>query len=124
MCYPFFTNHPVDLPEAEKQRQRMQRAERFIVEHLGEKLSIRRIAQEVGLNEFTLKKEFKKAFGFSVMDYCLHLKLHEAYDRIVKSNETITVIASELGYSEVSNFSNAFQKRFGIRPRTLRSKTK
>lgn len=121
---PFLHQPPGRPSGREKQRQQVQRAECFIVEHLGEKLSIKKIAREVGLNEFTLKKEFKRAFGFSVMDYCLHLRLHEAYDRIVKSDETITVIASELGYSEVSNFSNAFQKRFGIRPRTLRSKAK
>ena len=55
----------------------------------------------------------KKETGKSTMDY-IHLKLIDiAKERIFNAEKSISEIAYELGYADLSNFSRAFRKWTG-----------
>lgn len=97
-------------------------AKEYILQNQHKRLSIKEIAHAVGLNQYVLKTKFKDAFGKSVVDFCIELKLERAYNEIQNTNNKITFIAYEVGYSSLGNFSNAFYNRFKIRPSSLRKK--
>ncbi|WP_190809853.1 AraC family transcriptional regulator [Flagellimonas sp. S3867] len=107
-------------PEKPVKRENIEKARDFMVSNLDEKLSLKIIAKHAGLNEYTLKTEFKEQFGQSVIDFFIELRLKRAFDDIQHSDKKITAIAYETGYSSVGNFSNAFFKRYGFRPSELR----
>ncbi|WP_411031222.1 helix-turn-helix domain-containing protein [Spongiimicrobium sp. 3-5] len=95
-------------------------AQQYILDNLDQRLSLKQIAKHAGLNEYTLKTKFKETFGRSVIDYCIELKLNRAYSEIQNTDKKITVIAYETGYASLGNFSNAFFKRYAIRPSEAR----
>ncbi|OJJ19866.1 hypothetical protein BKI52_15405 [marine bacterium AO1-C] len=102
-------------------KAKVKSAYEFMRHHLDDKLSIKRIAREVGLNEFALKKGFKEVFGTSVIQCLIDLRLDKAYEQMLSTHKSISTIAYETGYSAVGNFSNAFYKKFGFRPSVLRN---
>ncbi|WP_420604072.1 helix-turn-helix domain-containing protein [Flagellimonas sp.] len=107
-------------PKKPVKRENIERAKDFIVSNLDQKLSLKIIAKHAGLNEYSLKTEFKEQFGQSVIDFFIELRLKRAFEDIQGSDKKITAIAYEAGYSSVGNFSNAFFKRYGFRPSDLR----
>lgn len=48
-------------------------------------------------------------------DYLTNLKLNEA-TRLLKSN-SVTEVAYDLGYENISHFINLFRKKFGLTPK-------
>ena len=101
-------------------KAKIKEAYQYMKEHLDHKLSIKSIAREVGLNEFALKKGFREVFGTSVIQCLIDLRLDRAYQEMLNTDKTISVIAYETGYSAIGNFSNAFCKKFGFRPSEVR----
>ncbi len=75
---------------------------------------------KVGLNEFKLKKGFKKLFGKTVFNYFNDLRMEYAKDLIINENKNIAEVADILGYSESHHFTHAFKKKFGILPGSLK----
>nr|WP_299383065.1 AraC family transcriptional regulator [Allomuricauda sp.] len=108
------------LQEKPAKKKHIERARIFIQNNLDQKLSLKVIAKHCGLNEYALKREFKKKYGQSVIDFFIDLRLKRAYDDIQGTDKKITAVAYEAGYSSVGNFSNAFFKRYGFRPSELR----
>jgi AraC-like DNA-binding protein len=83
-------------------------------------ISFREISYMNGLNEFKLKKGFKKLFGKSVFSYLNDLRMDYAKSLIVDEKKKIFEVAEILGYSESHHFSYAFKKKFGILPSALK----
>ncbi|NAY93016.1 AraC family transcriptional regulator [Muricauda sp. JGD-17] len=62
-------------------------AKEFIIWNLNKKLSLKIIAREAGLNEYTLKTKFKEIFGQSVIDFFIDLKLKRAFGEIQETDK-------------------------------------
>lgn len=114
------TKKTIQFTDASKQK--IIEAKEYILKNQHKRLSIKEVANAVGLNQYFLKTKFKDAFGKSVVDFCIQLKLERAYNEIQNTDNKITFIAYEIGYSSLGNFSNAFYKRYKIRPSMLRKK--
>jgi len=76
------------------------------------------ITKEIGLSESTLQREFKKMFGFSVMQYYKKCLLRKGY-KMIEEGASIKQTAYGIGYSSTAAFSKAFYKEYGIRPSTV-----
>ena len=79
------------------------------------------IAKMVGLNEYKLKRGFKEIFNSTVFGYLADQRLHLAKQYLRDTQMTAAEIAIELGYATPQHFNNAFKKRFGITPQTVRN---
>jgi len=79
------------------------------------------IAQSVGLNEYKLKRGFKETFNTTVFGYLTEQRLHLAHRYLRDTGKTAAEISAELGYSTPQHFNNAFKKRFGITPFSVRN---
>jgi AraC family transcriptional regulator, transcriptional activator of the genes for pyochelin and ferripyochelin receptors len=82
--------------------------------------SFDQIVKAVGANEYSLKQAFRHTYGTSVMQFVMDCKLEEARNLVLHSDKSISEIAYVTGYSSAGNFSNAFFKKFGFRPASLR----
>lgn len=90
-------------------------ADTFLREH-----SLKEIARNFGINEFTLKKGFRENFNTTVFEFLLGKRLEHAHHLLLNNDQTIQEISSLVGYKYPNHFSAAFKKKFGITPSLLK----
>lgn len=93
----------------------------IINEHLDNPPSLPEIAKMVGLNEYKLKRGFKETFNNTIFGYLSDQRLHLAQQYLLDKEKTAAEIAFELGYATPQHFNNAFKKKFGITPSSVRN---
>jgi AraC-like DNA-binding protein len=78
------------------------------------------LAREVGLSRTALTAGFRTILGQSVFGYIQDLRMQHALALLKAPGSTITEVAFAVGYTHVSSFSVAVQRRLGVSPRDLR----
>ncbi len=78
------------------------------------------IARTVGLNEYKLKRGFKETFNTTVFGYLAEQRLQLARQTLRDTEKTAAEISYEMGYSTPQHFNNAFKKKFGVTPYSIR----
>src|SRR5206468_11676890 len=92
-----------------------------INEHLTCPPNLSQIAKMVGLNEYKLKRGFKETFNTTVFGYLTDQRLNLAQQYLRDTDKTAAEVSFELGYSTPQHFNNAFKKKFGITPYSVRN---
>ncbi len=92
------------------------KAQQYIDQHLNALPTIKELAKFVGFSESKLKRNFKHTFGKSIHRYGQYKRMKKAQKILETKDYNISEIAYEVGYSNVSHFSNAFKKHFGQTP--------
>ena len=77
------------------------------------------LARLVSISETKLKNDFKTVFGIPIFQYFQKARMRAARDVLSTNKYSIKQVALELGYHNLSNFSTAFRKEFGILPSQL-----
>ncbi len=85
-----------------------------------ERLTLDRIAREVGVSPAYLTQAFTRAEGQPLYRYQLGLRLNRALVELPHSND-ITALALDLGFSSHAHFSTAFKASFGQSPSQYRA---
>jgi len=84
-------------------------------ENISEGITISEIAYALNMSPANFSAKFKKVIGISPNEYFKNLKLLEAKKMLkVKS---VTEVAYDLGYENISHFIGLFKDRFGITPK-------
>ncbi|CAL1521528.1 AraC family transcriptional regulator [Chitinophaga sp. MM2321] len=83
--------------------------------------SLSEIARTVGLNEYKLKRGFKEKFNNTVFGYLTDQRLQLAHQYLRDTEKTAAEISFELGYATPQHFNNAFKKKFGFTPFSVRN---
>ena len=79
--------------------------------------SLQKLAEQAGMSRSTFALKFKETVGTSAIDYLTRWRIVLASDRLVNSDDPISVIAFSLGYASESAFSTAFKRLKGCPPR-------
>jgi AraC-like DNA-binding protein len=95
-------------------------ARTYILDHLQDNLSLNLLSNKISVDSRTLTRNFKKVYNITVMDFVFEERMKKAVGFLHDSNKSITQIAILVGYKSVSNFSEAFTRRFGYSPSALR----
>lgn len=89
-----------------------------LLQDLSNPPTIAELSRDIGLNQLKLKRGFKAMFGESI--YALFQRERMMHARSLLLEHKVTETAVMLGYSNVSHFSVAFRKQFGVLPRDAR----
>jgi AraC-like DNA-binding protein len=81
--------------------------------------TISQLARMFSISESKLKKDFKLIYGVPVYEYFQKVRMQAARDKLLAGNHSVKEVAMELGYSNLSNFTIAFKKEFGLLPSKL-----
>ncbi len=100
---------------------RAQAVRSYVLEHIAEDLSLRQIAQDLGMSVESMQRAFKLAYGGTVVDFIREYRLHQARQALVTEGISISEAAYRAGYSNPANFSTAFKKLFGLTPSDAKS---
>jgi AraC-like DNA-binding protein len=93
----------------------------IINDRLSDPPGLSEIAKLVGLNEYKLKRGFKETFNNTIFGYLSEQRLNLAQQYLRDTEKTAAEIAFELGYATPQHFNNAFKKKFGITPFSVRN---
>jgi AraC-like DNA-binding protein len=81
--------------------------------------TISQLAKMVSISESKLKKDFKLIYGLPVYEYFQKIRMQAAKDKLLSGGHSVKEVAMELGYLNLSNFTIAFKKEFGLLPSKL-----
>ena len=88
----------------------------YIKTHIDEKLTLEKIAEEVGLSKFHFSREFKRITGLTIVSYINVLRCRNAKKLLLKNEYSIHEIANKCGFENDSYFSRTFKKYIGVLP--------
>ncbi len=96
----------------------------YINEHISEPhlLKVEQLAKTFLLSPTYLSEFFRKKVNVSLREYILKTKLKLVEIRLLNSNDTLTEIANELGFTDVSHLSKTFKRYTGTSVRAFKQK--
>lgn len=113
------------LPLSKEDISRVMHIERLLTKNLLQAPpSIQQLAKIAAISESKLKKDFKTMYGLPIYEYYQKARMHAAQDKLLTGKYAVKEVAMELGYSNLSNFTIAFKKEFGLLPSQLLSHKK
>lgn len=92
----------------------------YIYEHLNSPITVRDIAENIGINETYLSKLFKKETGISISEYIRNYRIEAAKNMLKYSDYSYTDIAKLLCFSSQSHFTKVFKDVTGMTPKVYR----
>ena len=123
MPLPANTPQPQPLFTEETDNVRVRKAMLLIERNLGTPLSTEFIAQHVRVSNRHLERLFLAAIGMSPSTFALKLRLSNAYNLLVTTNNSIIDIAMQCGFSSNSHFSRSFRGAHGKTPSQVRGQS-
>ncbi len=101
-------------------REAIHEAKSIIEKNTASHITSRKIAQQVGMNEFKLKNFFKQVFGIGMFEFMIQVRMQKARVLLLETDKPIKEIATLTGYTSIQNFQTAFKKYFNCTPASLR----
>jgi len=102
-------------------QQKVNEVLNYIDNNLAEDLNVRLLSEKFGISFFHFHRIFKASLNEPLGNYINRIRLDTAVKLIRYSDETISEIASQIGYNNCSAFSKAFSKKFGVSPQEFKS---
>ncbi len=103
----------------EKTPDELLRAIRYIDDHLSEKITLADIAKNSNISTKTLTRYFEKHQKMSPIKYVNYTRIEKA-KTLLQSNNSISQIASVLGFDDPLYFSTVFRRFVGLSPEKYR----
>ena len=104
----------------EGEAEPVQKAVSYIKANLNKNISRTDVAELVHLNEEYFSRLFKQQTGETFKDYILLEKMNMARTLLERSNLSISIVASKVGYDNFSHFSKMFKKLTDMTPQEYR----
>lgn len=89
----------------------------YIKENLTEDLTLEKVSKAMSLSPVHFHNTFKAAVGKTLRDYIEEQRIKKAINLLLTTNNSLTQIAYESGFSSQSYFSYVFKRRMKMTPR-------
>lgn len=98
---------------------KLHRAIAYINDLLGENIGLADMARELNLSQYYFCRLFKQSTGLSPYQYLIQQRVERAKQLLLQGNVSIADVASAVGFSDQSQLTRHFKRRFGITPKHL-----
>lgn len=122
--YVIETENKLKFLESVNEKQQIQAARIYMEQHCTSPLSIHLIANKVSLSKSHFAHLFKQETGTSPIQYLNNIRINKAKILLHNIDKSITEIAYECGFSNLTHFNRMFHKFAGDTPRNYRKKQK
>jgi signal transduction histidine kinase/CheY-like chemotaxis protein len=92
----------------------------YLQKNYSEPISRRDIAKHIGITEDHLTYCFRQELGITPIHYLQRYRINQAKRLLKESNQTITEIAFNVGFSDSGYFSRIFRREIGMSPEMFR----
>jgi AraC family transcriptional regulator len=107
-----------------RDRARAVEAALWLEAHSHECVDLDAAAHSVGLSPFHFLRLFAKVLGVTPHQYLVRLRLRSAARLLADDTRSITDIALDVGFADLSNFVRTFHRAAGVSPRGFRQMAK
>ena len=97
----------------------IERAQEIILSRLNNPPTLSSLSTELGINVTKLKTQFPMVFGETVFEFIHSRRMALARQLLSGRYYNVSQIAFFLGYKSPTNFSTAFRKYYGVRPKDI-----
>lgn len=118
--------HPPASPEwlvAPRPDMPIQRVIELIHHRYWDRLSLARLAREVGVSKYQLSHRFTRAVGLPFRAYLLSVRLERSKELLSVGQASITEVAQAVGFSDLPRFDKLFKRYTGLTPSAYRSRS-
>ncbi len=95
----------------------------YIKEHYQQQISVKELAEACHFSEFYFMRFFKQYMHMTCIEYLNQYRMDIAAGKLSAGTESITDIAMDAGFNNISYFNRVFKKSFGMTPREYRKST-
>lgn len=101
---------------------RIEQINNYVRGNYSSQMSLKDLAQKLYLSEAYLSRFFKKNYGMSFVKYVNNIRLSHAMDELLYTDEPITKIAYNNGFSNAALFNKNFKQIYGETPSQVRKR--
>lgn len=102
-------------------RRRAVDAALWIDAHAHEAIDLERAAREAGLSPFHFLRLFAGVLGVTPHQYLVRARLRHAARLLAAGGRSVTDVALDVGFRDLSNFVRTFRRAAGVSPRRFRA---
>ena len=92
----------------------------YIDQHYKENITLDLLAEKVSINKYYMAHAFKREYGVSPINYLIACRIREGKRLLAETDLSLSQIATVLGFSSSSYFSQSFRNAEGVSPTEFR----
>ncbi|NQX58641.1 response regulator [Paenibacillus qinlingensis] len=100
------------------------KVKQYIDLHFGEQINLQELADHVAMNKTYMCTLFKQETEMTIGTYTVSIRMREARNILMETSEKIYTIANQVGYEDVTYFSQLFKKHYGLSPLDYKKRMK
>ena len=117
--YDYTVTHLLELADSENV---ISKVKRYITVHYRENIDRDIVASIAFVTPNYLSKRFRSEVGMNMREYINQLRIREAKRLLLSADFSISKIASDIGFDNISYFSTVFRKQCGVSPADWRNR--
>lgn len=95
-------------------------AKRYISDNYYKPLTLEMVSKEIGFNATYFSSMFKKETDMNFSEYLKKIRIDNAKNMLLNTEQTVEDISYAVGYSDIKYFSRLFKKLTGVTPTEFR----
>jgi len=103
-----------------RDRRRAVEAALWLEQHAHQTVDLDRVSQQAGLSPFHFLRVFARVLGVTPHQYLVRCRLRHAARLLADPTRSVTDVAFDVGFADLSNFVRTFRRAAGVSPRTFR----
>ena len=100
--------------------ERLQLIFRYVERNYGENIQLSDLAARLFVSPSTISRLFKKQTGSYFKEYIKQVRLRHAVEQLAGTNDSMTKIAMDCGFTSPSVFNHMFREAYGMAPNVYR----
>ena len=110
-----------NLSEKEKSIKRIIGLQKYVNSHYAESLTVSFACEYVNLDYHYFSRIFKQETGKNFIDYLNSVRIMNAQQQLISTNQSIAYISQNVGFQNPSYFNRVFKSLCGVTPKEYRS---
>jgi AraC family transcriptional regulator len=112
------------LTDHSRDRRRAVDAALWIDAHSNQAIDLERVANEARLSPYHFLRLFSGVLGVTPHQYLVRSRLRRAARLLVEDSRSVTDVAIDVGFGDLSNFVRTFHRAAGVSPRGFRNRAR
>lgn len=122
ICYFNNIKEFILLNENIREKVEIARVKKYIQENYYKKITLKMLADMIGMNATYFSVFFKKNAGENYIAYITKVRMKEAHRLLISTDLLTYEIAEKVGYNTVRRFTDTFRKTYGLNPTEYKKK--
>lgn len=102
----------------------IEEALQYIAQNFSMPLTLEEVSRKINLTPTYLSRKFKKETGTTFKEYLNYIRIRQACQMLITTDDSVTKIAVNCGFNSSNYFKDCFRRINGVSPRAFRKQSK